>query len=165
MVRYTHADSSLSIEASYQNSFGGFQSKYVLSNLSFTSTRLVPRGFSANEIKNKHYVATALNYQLPLCYPEAGIRGLIYFKRIRLNTGLDFASFYNPKFHPITGDIVERRQHIGAYGIDFGFDFNVLAMPEAATISAKFSLYRRVVSLYPFKGGKYYYSFSIGLPF
>ena len=156
---------SLSIEASYQNSFGGFQSKYVLSNLSFTSTRLVPRGFSANEIKNKHYVATALNYQLPLCYPEMGIRGLIYFKRIRLNTGLDFASFYNPKFHPITGDIVERRQHIGAYGIDFGFDFNVLAMPEAATISAKFSLYRRVVSLYPFKGGKYYYSFSIGLPF
>ena len=156
---------SFSMEASYQNSFGGFQSKYVLSNLSFTSTRLLPRGFSSNEIQNKHYVATALNYQMPVCYPEMGIRGLIYFKRIRLNTGLDFASFYNPKFHPVTGDIVEKRQHIGAYGIDLGFDFNVIAMPEAATISAKLSLYRRVVSLDPFRGGKYYYSFSIGLPF
>lgn len=156
---------SLSVEASYQNSFGGFQSKYLLSNLSFTSTRLLPRGFSSNEIKNKHYVATALNYQMPVCYPEMGVRGLIYFKRIRLNTGLDYASFYNPTFHPITGSVVERRQHIGAYGIDLGFDFNVIAMPEAATISAKFSLYRRVVSLNPFRGGKFYYSFNIGLPF
>jgi hypothetical protein len=156
---------SLSVEASYQNSFGGFQSKYVLSNLSFTSTRLLPRGFSANEIKNKHYVAAALNYHMPVCYPEWGLRGVIYFKRIRLNTGLDYASFVDPKFHPVTGKIVERRQHIGAYGFDVGFDFNVIAMPEAATISAKFSLYRRVVSLDPLLGGKFYYSFSIGLPF
>ena len=155
---------SFSFEASYQNSFGGFQSKYVLSNLSFTSTRLLPRGFSSNEIVNKHYVATALNYQLPLCYPEMGIRGLIYLKRIRLNAGLDAASFYDPKFHPVTGNIVERRYHIGSYGIDLGFDFNVIAMPEAATISAKFSLYRRM-ALHPFVGGKYYYSFSVGLPF
>ena len=156
---------SFSFEASYQNSFGGFHSDEVLSNLSYKSTRLLPRGFSAYEIANKHYVATALNYHMPVCYPEMGIRGLIYFKRIRLNTGLDFASFHNPTFHPLTGDIVEKRQHIGAYGIDLGFDFNVIAMPEAATISAKFSLYRRVVSLYPLRGGKFYYSFSIGLPF
>ena len=156
---------AFTFEATYQNSFGGFQSDNLLSNLSFKSTKLLPRGFSSNEIVNKHYVATALNYQMPVCYPEMGIRGLIYFKRIRLNTGLDFASYYNPKFHPLTGNIVEKRQHIGAYGIDLGFDFNVIAMPEAATISAKLSLYRRVVSLYPFKGGKYYYSFSIGLPF
>jgi hypothetical protein len=155
---------SFSFEASYQNSFGGFQSKYVLSNLSFSSTRLLPRGFSSNEIKNKHYVAAALNYHMPVCYPEWGLRGIIYFKRIRLNTGLDYASFVDPKFHPLTGKIVERRYHIGSYGIDFGFDFNVIAMPEAATISAKFSLYRRM-ALHPFVGGKYYYSLSVGLPF
>ena len=155
---------SLSVEASYQNSFGGFQSKEVLSNLSFSSTRLLPRGWSSREIVNKHYVATALNYQLPICYPEMGIRGLIYFKRIRLNAGLDAASFYSPKFHPVTGDIIEKRYHIGSYGLDFGFDFNVIAMPEAATISAKFSLYRRM-SLNPYHGGRFYYSFSVGLPF
>lgn len=155
---------SLCVEASYQNSFGGFQSKEVLSNLSFSSTRLLPRGWSSREIVNKHYVATALNYQLPVCYPEMGIRGLIYFKRIRLNAGLDAASFYSPKFHPVTGDIIEKRYHIGSYGLDFGFDFNVIAMPEAATISAKFSLYRRM-SLNPYHGGRFYYSFSVGLPF
>ena len=156
---------SLSFEASYQNSFGGFQSKDVLSNLSYKSTRLLPRGFSAYEIENKHYVATAFNYHMPVCYPEMGLRGAIYLKRIRLNTGLDFASFYDPKFHPLTGEIVETRQHIGSYGIDLGFDFNILAMPEAATISAKFSLYRRVVSLNPLRSGKYYYYLSVGLPF
>ena len=155
---------SLCVEASYQNSFGGFQSKEVLSNLSFSSTRLLPRGWSSREIVNKHYVATALNYQLPVCYPEMGIRGLIYFKRIRLNAGLDAASFYNPLFHPETGDIITERYHIGSYGLDFGFDFNVIAMPEAATISAKFSLYRRM-SLNPYHGGRFYYSFSVGLPF
>ncbi len=155
---------SFSFEASYQNSFGGFHSKYVLSNLSFSSTRLLPRGFSSNEIENKHYVATSLNYQLPVCYPEMGIRGLIYFKRIRLNAGLDAASFYNPLFHPVTGDIITERYHIGSYGLDFGFDFNIIAMPEAATISAKFSLYRRM-ALNPYRGGKYFYSFSVGLPF
>lgn len=156
---------SFSFEATYQNSFGGFQSKDVLSELSFKSTRLLPRGFSSQEIVNKHYVATAFNYHMPICYPETGIRGLIYFKRLRLNTGLDFASFYNPTFDIKTGDVLKTRQHIGAYGIDLGADFTVLAMPEAATISAKFSLYRRVVSLTPFRGGKFYYSFSIGLPF
>ncbi len=156
---------SFSIEATYQNTFGGFQSKDVLSELSFKSTRLLPRGFSSYEIANKNYVATALNYHMPIWYPEAGIRGTIYVKRVRLNTGLDFASFYNPTFDIMTGDVLKHRQHIGSCGIDLGVDFNVLAMPEAATISAKFSLYRRVVSLSPLRGGKFYYSFSIGLPF
>jgi hypothetical protein len=110
-------------------------------------------------------VATALNYQLPVWYPEMGFRGSIYFKRLRLNTGLDYASFYNPTFNLATGEVIESRQHIGAYGIDLGIDFNVLAMPEAATISASFSLYRRVVSINPFRGGKFYYSFMTGLPF
>ena len=156
---------SFSFEATYQNSFGGFHSKDVLSELSFKSTRLLPRGFSSYEIANKNYVATALNYHMPIWYPEMGIRGTIYFKRVRLNTGLDFASFYKPTFDYHTGDVLKSRQHIGSYGIDLGVDFNVLAMPEAATISAKFSLYRRVVSLSPLQGGKFYYSFSIGLPF
>ena len=156
---------SFSVEATYQNTLGGFQSKNVLSDLSFKSTRLLPRGFSSYEISNKHYMATALNYHMPVWYPEAGIRGTVYFKRVRLNTGLDYASFYNPTFDIITGNVLKNRQHIGSYGIDLGVDFNVLAMPEAATISAKFSLYRRVVSLAPLHSGKFYYSFSVGLPF
>ena len=156
---------SLSVEATYQNTLGGFQSKNVLSDLSFKSTRLLPRGFSSYEISNKHYMATALNYHMPVWYPEAGIRGTVYFKRVRLNTGLDYASFYNPTFDIITGNVLKNRQHIGSYGIDLGVDFNILAMPEAATISAKFSLYRRVVSLAPLHSGKFYYSFSVGLPF
>jgi hypothetical protein len=59
---------------------------------------------------------------------------------------------------------MEFRKHIGSYGLDLGVDFNVLAMPEAATISAKFSLYRRV-AFDPYREGHIYYSVQIGLPF
>lgn len=155
---------SLSMEASYQNSFGGFHSRNVLSDLSFRSTRLVPRGYSSYEISNNHYVATAFNYHMPVCYPEMGIRGIIYFKRLRLNLGADYASFIRSAFHAQTGEIVNLRRHIGSYGIDLGVDFNIIAMPESATISAKFSLYRRV-SFDPYTEGQRFYSISLGLPF
>ena len=155
---------SLTLEASYQNTLGGFHSKQVLSTLSFMSTRLLPRGFSSYEISNNHYTATALNYQVPVWYPERGLRGIVYFKRLRLNAGVDYASFTRSTFHPTTGNVMEFRKHIGSYGLDLGVDFNVLAMPEAATISAKFSLYRRV-AFDPYREGHIYYSVQIGLPF
>lgn len=155
---------SLSVEASYQNSLGGFQSEDILSELSFKSTRLLPRGFSSYEITNNHYMATALNYHMPVCYPERGIRGIVYFKRMRLNMGVDYACFKRQMFQAETGNVVEFRHHIGSYGFDLGVDFNVIAMPEAATISAQFSLYRRV-ALQPFTKGDLYYSVQIGLPF
>lgn len=155
---------SLSMEASYQNSLGGFHSKNVLSDLSFRSTRLLPRGFSSYDISNNNYTATSLNYHMPLLYPERGIRGILYIKRIRLNIGSDYASFTRSAFNAQTGDVIDFRRHIGSYGLDVGIDFNVLAMPEAATISAQFSLYRRV-HFDPYRSEHPFYSIQLGLPF
>lgn len=157
---------SLSLAASYQTSLGGFQSDTVLSSLAFKSTRLVPRGYSSYDIANNHYIATSINYQLPVWYPDGGWEGVIFFKRIRLNAGFDYASFSNKRLdtEDNIGSFIEQRRHIGAYGIDLGVDFNLFTLPSSATISATFSLYRKI-ELHPYKDGKFHFSFGLGLPF
>lgn len=155
---------SLSLAASYQTSLGGFQSDMVLSTLSLKSSRLIPRGFNSYDIANNNYVATSLNYQAPVWYPDGGIRGIIFFKRLRLNAGVDYASFNQRAVNPEDGVIVNRRKHIGSYGLDLGVDFNLFALPESATISATFSLYR-TAQYAPFEDGKFHFSFGLGLPF
>ena len=155
---------SLSAAVSFQTSMGGFHSDMVLSGLTFKSTRLVPRGYSSYDIANNHYVASSLNYQLPVWYPDGGIKGVIFFKRLRLNVGVDYASFFKASGFDDEGTVIERRRHIGSYGLDLGVDFNLFTMPEAATMSATLSLYR-TVSFNPLQDGKFYISFGLGLPF
>ena len=155
---------SLSLAASYQTSLGGFHSDLVLSLMSFKSTRLLPRGYSAYEIQNDNYVATSLNYQLPVWYPDGGWRGVIFFKRLRLNVGADYASFKMPGLIKDEGLFVKQREHIASVGLDLGVDFNLFTMPDAATISATFSLYQKM-AFAPFSKGKLHFSFGLGLPF
>lgn len=154
---------SLSLAASYQTSIGGFHSDKVLSTLTFKSSRLIPRGYTTYDIANNDYIATSLNYQMPVWYPDGGIQGVVYFKRLRLNVGADYASFNRDLFAE-DGSIVERRKHLGAFGLDLGVDFNIFGMPESATISATFSLYRKM-QFAPFDDGKFHFSFGLGLPF
>ncbi|MBR5197454.1 MAG: hypothetical protein IKW42_04465 [Alistipes sp.] len=155
---------SLSVAASFQTTLGGFQSDLVLSQLAFKSTRLLPRGFSSYDIVNDHYFATALNYQMPVWYPDGGIPGFLFFKRLRLNIGADYASFQRPDGFDSEGTIIDRRKHLASFGFDLGVDFNLFSMPDAATISATFSLYQKMW-LAPFHNGKLFFSFGLGLPF
>jgi hypothetical protein len=114
-------------------------------------------------IYNKNYTSASLNYQLPVWYPDGGWRGVIFFKRLRLNVGADYASF-DRQLISDDGSIIERRKHIASAGIDLGVDFNLFSMPNAATISATFSLYRKF-ELFPFNDGKMHFAFGMGLPF
>lgn len=156
---------SLSLAAAYQTSIGGFQSDLVESHLKYKASRLIPRGYTTNDVENNNYVAAALNYHAPIWYPDGGIRGVVYFKRLRLNVGVDYASFqHQVGFSPEDGLMMRERKHIGSYGLDLGVDFNLFAMPSSATMSATFSLYRKV-ELLPFKDGKFHFSFGLGLPF
>ena len=155
---------SLSLAMSYQTSVGGFHSEDVLSELTFKSTLLLPRGFSTYDIVNDHYVASSINYHLPLWYPDGGIKGVIYFKRLRLNVGLDYASFRMSNTFDQMGKIIRNRKHIGSMGLDLGVDFNIFNMPDAATMSATFSLYRKA-SPDKATNGKLYFNVGLGLPF
>ena len=157
---------SLSLAGAYQTSIGGFESKVLSSNLSFKSSLLVPRGFNSAEIANRNYVATSVNYQLPLCYPEGGIPAFLYFKRIRMNLGFDYASFDRQVFvvdkEPEPGDVASiemRRKHIFSYGGDLTFDVNFFRMPSAATMALTLTIYK------PHGKKGMYISGGVGLPF
>ena len=151
---------SISVALSYQTSVGGFKSDSAASLLMFRSSRLVPRGFSVSEIESRDYVSTSVNYQLPIWYPEGGIPSILYFKRIRLNLGFDYASFDKPYFTATeTGvKLSSRRKSLFAYGGDLAFDVNLFRMPASATSTVTLSIYK------PNKKG-IYISAGLGLPF
>ena len=153
---------SLSLAAVYQTSLKGFDHEDALSNLAFHSGRLVPRGFYTSEIENRNYVATSVNYALPIWYPDMGC-SLIFFKRVRLNLGFDFASFdykyavTDATTGAVTTDI--KRKNIYSYGGDISFDFSLFRMPEAGTTSLTLSIYQPHGKKRPF------ITAGFGLPF
>ena len=157
------AHHSLTIAGTYQTSIGGFESKNMATNLSFRFSLLIPRGFKSADIMNRNYVATSVNYQMPLCYPEGGIPTILYFKRIRLNIGFDYASFDKPSFEvdgkQEVAKLIERRSHLFAYGGDVTFDVNLFRMPSAATVALTLSVYK------PHGKKGMYISGGFGLPF
>lgn len=154
---------SLNLAALYQNSIGGFESKVLASNFSFNSSRLIPRGFHMAEVENRDYIAVSLNYQFPICYPEGGIPSLLYFKRIRVNLGCDYASFGKQFFiaYPELDRVKlqSARNHLFSYGGDVTFDINIFRMPAAATTAVTLSLYK------PHGKKGVYFSAGVGLPF
>jgi hypothetical protein len=153
---------SLSVALAYQTSLKGFNHEDALSNLAFHSGRLVPRGFYPSQIENRNYVATSINYALPVWYPDLGC-SLIQFKRVRLNLGFDYASFDSKKPIPLgkTGLITTNthRQNIYSYGGDITIDFTLFRMPAAATASLTLSVYQ------PHGGDRPFVSVGVGMPF
>lgn len=146
------AHNSLSVAVAYQTSLGGYKSPSGKTFLSYKSTRLLPRGMSSSDIRSDNYMAASLDYQFSLCYPEGGIPSLLYFKRIRLNLGGDFAQFrFGSGSH-------ERWRRLWSYGGDIIFDVNVLRQPASATSSVKLSVYK------PSNGGVWF-ALGLGLPF
>lgn len=143
---------SLSVAATYQTSIGGYKFPGGYAPLSYKSTRLIPRGFTSADIVSNNYTACEANYQLPLCYPEGGIGSVIYFKRIRLNVGGDYARFRTP----VGGALAWQR--IWSVGGDVVFDFNLFRQPASGTSTFTLSCYR------PSTGGVWIGG-SLGLPF
>jgi len=139
---------SLTAALAYQTSIGGFKTPSGTAMLTYKSTRLLPRGFSSQDIRSDDYTAFSVDYQLPLWYPEGGIPSVLYFKRIRLNIGFDWAQFH-------AGPEWER---IYSWGFDLVLDVNVFRQPASATSSLKFSFYR------PSRGG-FWIGAGVGLPF
>ncbi len=163
---------SLSLAAVYQTSLGGFDHEKALSNLAFHSGRLIPRGFYTTDIENRNYVATSLNYALPIWYPDGGIGPFIHFKRVRLNVGFDFASFSHKQMYvdPSSLNMFSKmeRHRIISYGGDISIDFNLFRMPAAATTSLTLSVYQPTILTKhkeDIKHRKPFIKVGFGLPF
>ena len=151
------AHNSLTLAMVYQTSIGGFQSQDALSALTFKSSMMLLRGFNASQIENRNYTAASLNYQFPICYPDGGIPGILYFKRIRLNIGADVARYQRTALDQQSG-IFYRWHNINSFGGDIIFDVNVFQQPAAATSAFKLSFYRP-------SEGRFFISAGVELPF
>ena len=139
---------SLMVALNYQTSLGGFQTPNGQAMLTYKSTRLIPQGYSAGAIRSDNYFATSIHYQLPIWYPEGGIPSVIFFRRLRLNVGFDYAHYR----------VGHDWMHLHAYGGDLLVDFNLFRQPDSATSTLKFSLYKP-------KHGSLWFGAGIGLPF
>ena len=149
---------SISVAAAYQTSIGGFNDDRLISDLSYTSSRLLPRGYTTSDIRNNQYLAGSFNYQLPVWYPDGGIASVLYFKRIRFNVGFDYATFRQMYVIPGFEALRNHRRHIFSYGGDVILDLNFFRMPAAATMNL-------TLSAYVTRQGKPHFSAGFGLPF
>ena len=146
------AHNSLKVAATYQTSIGGYKFPSGYAPLSYRSTRLIPRGYTSSDIISNNYTAVSADYQLPVWYPEGGIGSVLYFKRIRLNVGGDYAQFRDVG----RGGMKWRR--IWSVGGDIVFDINAFRQPASATSTFKLSVY------HPANGGVWWAA-AVGLPF
>lgn len=100
--------------------------------LGFTQKPLFPRG-AYNGWAAKYYGAGSFDYTFPLCYPDGGINGVIYFKRIWMNL---FGDFSRGAYFAAGGST--RNRDIWSYGGDIAFEVNVVGSTSPATV--KFTL-------------------------
>jgi hypothetical protein len=148
---------SLNLALAYQTSIGGFKSDDALSALTFKSSRLLLRGFYPSQIENRNYMAASLNYQFPIWYPDGGIEGILYFKRVRLNFGFDIAQYQKSYLYEDIG-LQHKWHRLNSWGGDIIVDMNFLSQPAAATTAMKLSFYRP-------SEGKFFFSMGVELPF
>ncbi|MFI3280776.1 MAG: hypothetical protein R3Y44_02260 [Rikenellaceae bacterium] len=141
-------NNSFTIAAAYQDAFGGFEVDGYYP-LSYKSSALIPHGFSYLDISNNNYFAASAEYKFPLCYPELSLTNLLFFKRLSLGFGADYAQFTE---YPGV------QESIYSYGVDFIVDLNAISMSSASTLTATFSLYKP-------KDQNLYFQFGLGLPF
>lgn len=153
------AHNSFNVALAYQTSIGGFKSSDALSALTFKSSNLLLRGFDSSQIENNDYMAASLNYQFPICYPDGGIRGIVYLKRMRINLGFDIAQFQRSVIdRSTTGGIHYKWHRLNSWGGDLIFDLNILSQPASATTALKLSFYQ------PSEGG-FFVAAGVELPF
>ncbi len=125
---------SLRVAASYQTQVGGYKYNGI-PVIGYQSTTLIPKGYTISEFFSQNLYSTEINYSFPICYPNIGIPATIFIKRVRANIGAGYARFDNIYAKSGVGDIY-------SYGGDLSIDFTPLRLPDAATTSVTFSLYK-----------------------
>jgi hypothetical protein len=104
----------------------------------FRMKDVFPRGALYN-FSTQRWWSSSLDYQLPVWYPEGGIPGVLYFKRIRLNVfgdyaqWMDFGRTANNRFSPPAW------HELYSYGGDLILDLSPLRLPATNTVTATFT--------------------------
>jgi hypothetical protein len=102
---------------------------------SFQLKEVFPTGANYN-FSAKQWFSTSADYSLPVLYPEAGLPGILYFKRVRLNLFVDYANWWNfpSKDNPTI------RNRLYSYGANLTLDMNPLRLPATNHFSTTFTI-------------------------
>ena len=98
-----HVESSFYLPGIGQNHSIKFDIQYrnqaLRDQYQFSDRFEYPRGYS--RIPSDRFTKLAVNYHLPLAYPDWGFSGITYFKRIRANLFFDYGRGKSDLFEPI----------------------------------------------------------------
>lgn len=104
---------STSIQLGYQASLGN-------KRFGFRVKELFPRG-AEYDFTPKHYMACAVDYRLPVAYPDWGIPSVLFIRRIRLGVFGDYARYqtFDTRWH-----------NLFSYGGNVTFDVVPICLPS-----------------------------------
>ncbi len=109
-----------------------YQKEALTNTYQFSDTHLYSRGYTAPA--NDAFKLISVNYGLPLLYPDAGIAGITYFKRVRANLFYDYGvaqttkSKMNNNFRSMGVEVIFDNTilNINSIPISFGLRTSVL---------------------------------------
>lgn len=104
---------------------------------SYTVVSLVPRGYTS--VVTKKFAGASINYRMPLAYPDAGISGVVFLKRIWLTAGFDFASYIADTDPNLS--LSSAGTHIWSWGGTLNFDIVPFRLPSQGTCTLSVSCY------------------------
>ena len=101
----------------------GMQSEPLRNPYQFTDVFEYPRGFTG--ILNDRFSMISANYSLPLFYPDKGVAGITYFKRIRANlfydTGTAMLGTVSRNYTSTGFECIFDNVHMNILPLSFGF--------------------------------------------
>lgn len=124
----------LTLAATYQRSGN---KRYSLNIIEFQ-----PVGYK--QISTNRYFAASADYLLPVAYPDWGLSGVFFLKRIWLKAGLTYARYNQKEFYLDMGTGLGTRDiphHIYTIGGTVNLDFTPFRMPSQATSTLSLGIY------------------------
>lgn len=107
-----------------------------------------PRGF--DRIATTEYIAASANYLFPVAYPDWGLSGVFFLKRISLNLSFEYARYLEPEYFidltvPGSTTGLQKRgvpHHIHTFGAAVSLDITPFRMPSQATSTLTVGVYK-----------------------
>ncbi len=123
----------LSLAATYQNSFGH-------GNFPYGVLDILPRGLE-NISMLKDYTAVSANYLFPVAYPDWGLSGVFFLKRIHMSVGFDYAGYTRKNYLGLDGSFALTEGSAYSWGGTVNFDIAPLRLPSEGTCTLSLSVY------------------------
>ncbi len=109
-----------------------------------------PRGY--DRIATTEYVAASADYRFPVVYPDWGVSGVFFLKRISLDLSFEYARYLEPEYFidlsdlsGLSSDGLQKRggpRHIYTYGGSVSFDIAPFRMPAESTSTFTIGVYK-----------------------